>query len=82
MKQRVSEHKRAVSKAEPSNAIAVHTATTLHAIAWEESEIIDQESNWERRRVKEALHIKETPNTLNSDPGLLLNPVWTTCLQR
>ena len=67
MKQTVSEHKRAVRNAEPSNAIAVHTTTTLHAIAWDKSEVIDQESNWERRRIKEALYIKETPNTLNCD---------------
>ena len=52
-----------------------------HSTAWEKSEIIDQESNWERR-VKEALHIMETSNALNSDPGHLLNLVWITCVQR
>ena len=30
LKQRMEEHKRAVRKADPSNAIALHTATTLH----------------------------------------------------
>ena len=78
----MEEHKRAVRKADPSNAIALHTATTLHAIAWEESEVIDLESHWERRRVKEAIHIKETSRTLNTDPGVILNPSWTTLLQR
>ena len=80
--QRKAEHKRAVMKADPSNAVALHTASTLHAIKWEESKVIDQESNWGRRRIKEAIYIKETPNTLNTDPGLLLNPTWNTLLQR
>ena len=69
-------------KADPSNAVALHTASTLHAIKWEECKVIDQESNWGRRRIKEAMYIKETPNTLNTDPGLLLNPTWSTLLQR
>ena len=80
LKQR--EHKRAIRKADPSNAIATHTATTLHAIAWKESEVIDLESHWERRRIKEAIHIKKTPRTLNTDPGIILNPSWYTLLQR
>ena len=82
IKQRKAEHKRAVMKAEPSNAVALHTASTLHAIKWEECKVIHQESNWGRRRIKEAIYIKETPNTLNTDPGLLLNPTWSTLLQR
>ena len=80
--QRKAEHRRAVMKADPSNAVALHTASTLHDIKWEESIVIDQESNWGRRRIKEAIYIKETPNTLKTDPGLLLNPTWNTLLQR
>ena len=71
IKQRKAEHKRAVMKADPSNAVALHTASTLHAIRWEECKVIvDQESNW-GRRIKEAIYIEETPNTRNTDPGLL-----------
>ena len=81
-KQRMEEHKRAVRKADPSNAIATHTGTTLHAIAWKESEAIDLESHWERKRIKEAIHIKKTSRTWNTDPGIILNPSWYTLLQR
>ena len=43
--------------------------TTLHAIAWEESEVINLETHWERS-VKEAIHIKETSRTLTHPPLL------------
>ena len=81
IKQRLEEHKRAVRIGDPSNAIALHTNSNLHSIQWGESKVIEQELNWKRRRVKEAIHINVTPNTMNTDLGLLINPTWHTSLK-
>ena len=60
--------KKAVLKAEPNNAIVTHVWNTGHKIQWNESACVDWDVDWYRRRVKEALHIKNTSNAMNSDP--------------
>ena len=50
---------------------------TGHSIQWAETTVIEQEGDWYRFRVKEALYIRISPVTLNTDPGLHLNPCWT-----
>ena len=76
MKTRIEEHKRAVMKADPNNAIAEHVWSTGHKIQWDETTSIEHDKDWFRRRIKEALHIRSS-NAMNSDPGLSLNPCWT-----
>ena len=71
MKTRIEEHKRAVMKADPNNAIAEHVWSTSHKIQWDETSI-DHDGDW-FRRIKEALHIRSS-NAMNLDPGLSLNP--------
>lgn len=56
---RLKEHKRAVKTDNRNNGIAVHANDTWHSIEWNKAEVIDSEQNWLKRRVKEALHIKE-----------------------
>ena len=46
-------------------------------IQWDETTSVDHDGDWFRRRVKKALYIR-TSNAMNSDPGLSLNPCWTT----
>ena len=67
--------KKAILKADPNNAIATHVWNTGHKIQWNEPACVDRDVDWYRRRVKEALHIKNTPNAMNSDPGLSLGGV-------
>ena len=76
MKTRIEEHKRAVMKADPNNAIAEHVWSTSHKIQWDETASIDHDGDWFRRRVKEALYIRSS-NAMNADPSLSLNPCWT-----
>ena len=76
MKTRIEEHKRAVMKADPTNAIAEHLWNTGHKIQWDETTSNDHDGDWFRRRIKEALHVRSS-NTINSDPGLSLNPCCT-----
>ena len=71
---RISEHRRAVQQLDTKNAIAVHMAEHMdHQILWQDSTIKEYEPNWYRRRIKEAIWIKQTANALNTDSGLSLN---------
>ena len=76
MKTCIEEHKRAVIKADPNNAIAEHVWSTGHKIQRDETTSNDHNGNWFRRRVKEALYIRSS-NAMNSDLGLSLNPCLT-----
>ena len=75
---RVKEHKRAVRMDHANNGIAVHTNSTLHDIRWDSAEVLEQESNWWKRRYKEALQIRAAKETMNLDAGIQLNPIWST----
>ena len=77
---RMSEHKRAIKNGDQNNAISVHVHSTGHAILWDKCEIVGVEQNWRRRRIKEAILIRSTPNTINTDPGVHTNPSWNTVL--
>ena len=41
---------RAVGRGDSSNALALHSASTVHTVQWEESEVIQELR--ERRRIK------------------------------
>ena len=60
MKTRNEEHKRAVMKADPNNAIAEHVRSTGQKIQWDETTSIDHDGDWFRRRVKDALYIRSS----------------------
>ena len=76
MKTGIEEHKKAVMKADPNNAIAEHMWSTGHKIQWDETTSIDHDGDWFRRRIKEALHVKSS-NAMSTGPGFSLNPCWT-----
>ena len=73
---RMLEHKRAVKHGDPRNAISVHANSTGHPIDWPKSIILAHEKNWQRRKIREAMTIKRTPNTINTDPGVHINTTW------
>ena len=76
LKLRLTEHKRAVKNKDPNNGLAVHVNITNHTILWNSAEVLTTEPNWSKRKVKEALYIKRTKNTLNLDQGYILDNVW------
>ena len=75
LKIRLVEHQRAVCGRNSNNGI-VHAMTTCHSIKWEEARVIAVESHWTKRKGKEALTIKRTPNNINLDGGFQLDNVW------
>ena len=46
LKQRITEHKRAVKNVNSNIGIAVHVAKTKHQIRWDEAEVICREEQW------------------------------------
>ena len=49
MKTCIEEHKRAVMKADPNNAIGEHVWSTGHKIQWDEMTSIDHDGDWFKR---------------------------------
>ena len=58
--------------------IAAHANKTLHDSLWDSAEVLEQETNWLKRRFKEVLRIHAIEDTMNLDLGLQLNPIWST----
>jgi len=59
LKTRLQEHKRDVRFGHTTiNAVAYHAHSQLHQIDWDNAEVVDQEQQFYRRRVKEAIHIR------------------------
>ncbi len=59
LKKRLTEHKYAVKRGNPENGIAVHANTTLHAIDWESAKVLEEQQHWMKRRVAEAILIRD-----------------------
>ena len=58
---RLSQHKR------KSSEVGKHIASTDHAVNWDKAKILDRESNWFRRGVKESIQIRRHKPDLNDD---------------
>ena len=66
LKQRITEHKRAVENADRNNGLAVHVASTEHKIRWGEAEVVHREEQWTKRKIKESFSIKTHANPTTS----------------
>ena len=63
LKSRIKEHQR------PSSPVFEHTQDTGHEIDYVTPKVLDRESDWFRRGVKEAIHIEANRSELNRDRG-------------
>ena len=77
LKDRLGEHKRAVTNGNTNNAIAVHILNNNdHSIEWDEAKVVKRDQYISTRKIKESLIIRATPNNMNTDPGVHVHPVW------
>ena len=74
--ERLAEHRRAVRRMDNNNSLAVHVQRTTHSITWDKAEVIEQENNKIRRKIKEALRIQNTDQCLNMDQGMQIDHIW------
>ena len=60
---RLKQHKR------ESSVVGRHIKSTGHTIDWNNTKVLDRDSNWTRRGVKEAINIRRHRPSLNLDQG-------------
>ena len=60
---------------QPLSAISEHKLNTGHQCSMKDVKILDDEENWHRRKIKEAINIYREKPTLNRDNGQELPPV-------
>lgn len=79
LEKRLKEHQEAVKKLDThKSAVAEHVASTSSMPIWKETEIVCEENNWFKRRVKEAIWI-ERKATINRSHGLEgITKFWTS----
>ena len=82
LKERLKEHQHAVKKENPKNGIATHACQQQHEVNWNTAKVLCTEQHYWKRKVLEALHIWQQPNTSNLDCGLQTNPVWLPHLKK
>ena len=73
LRQRMTEHKRAVRNSDPNNALAVHVSKMHHDIKWEEAKLLTREEHWTKRKIKEGLAIRSRDSNMNLDQGFQLD---------
>ena len=79
LKVRYKEHSRLRS---PVTAVGEHKREKGHDFPPSNIKILDSEEQWLRRRVKEALFIKERNPNLNRDRGMELPPIYSHLVSR
>ena len=78
LKVRLSEHRQAVKRGDPKNAIQVQK--TNHCINWEGTTVQRRAEGFWLRRTVEAIQIRKATPNMNLDSGLLLPMVWNPIL--
>ena len=81
LKKRMSEHKQAMKRFDEKNGIAVHVFKHDHRIAWDEATVATSETSYWRRRVKEAINIRNEKETMSLDCRLTLSNTWRPLLE-
>ena len=79
LKERDILHKSDIKTAKERSALYIHIRDNKdHVIDWENQTIIDRESNFIKRRIKEALCIQASDNgtLINTDKGTPINDSW------
>ena len=75
LKTRMEEHRKTTS-----SAVREHQTDTGHEIDWENVKIIGKESQWMKRKIKEAIAIRRDKPSLNRDQGWDLPPIFNSLL--
>lgn len=83
LNKRIEQHKNEVQNKSSTNGIYQHLkANKKHSIMWDKTVIVDKESRWMNRKLKEALFInavnpkKDTKKLMNLEKGFDIHPIW------
>ena len=79
---RQKEHKRDVRNAasgiikDSSTALCKHATFQKHELDWQNSKILDFETDYRKRRFIESFFIKQKPNVMNDKKTVFLSPIY------
>ena len=77
MRERKKEHVRCIRFARTqTSAVSEHPNEKGRIHIWSKVKFIDRDPHWNRRRVKEAIHISLHPNYINRDRGIDIPEAW------
>jgi len=76
-KDRVKKHDRNIRHARTqTSAVSEHAHNSGHYPLWDEVKFIDRDPHWYTHRVKEAIHIRLHPNSINRNRGIEITEAW------
>ena len=78
---RIAEHKRCCREGNSSSGVAEHMWSKQHNIKWDDIKILDNESGWTKRKIKEALYMKLQGNVF-SQPSKQPSETWLPLLKK
>ena len=86
MSVRLQEHKRHTSGLQlQGSATAEHAGTLSHSVNWEAAIVLDNEMEWDKRKITEAPHINYssfTRDVMNKDTGWHVSDMWSDLLKQ
>jgi len=83
MQDPLKEHDRDMRPARTqTSAVSEHANETEHLPMWKEVKFIDCDPHWYTRRVKEAIHIRPHPNSINRDSGIEIPASWLPTIKK
>ncbi len=80
LRTRLQEHKKSVAAGNSSSALSEHQLDSRHNINWDSTRIIDRETEYFPRKVREAIHIRRQRPEMNRDGGLELPHIYDRVL--
>ena len=78
---RIAEHKRCCREGNSSSGVAEHMWSKQHDIKWANVRILDSETGWTKRKIKEAMYMKLQGNVF-SQPSKQPSETWLPLLRK
>ena len=78
---RIAEHKKCCKEGNSVSGVAEHMWSERHNILWDKIGILDKETGWTKRKIKEAMHINLSDNAF-SQPSIQPSDTWLPLLEK
>lgn len=78
---RADEHRNHITNGNvKASAVANHVISENHRVNLKKITMIERESNYFRRKIKESLYIRKSTVKMNQNNGIHINPIWIDIL--
>ena len=69
-------------KLDKPTGVGDHCSATGHSVSMDNLRVLDREQDWLKRKVKEAIHIKQRAPSMSRDQGYQLPPIYGQIITR